>query len=100
MYKTILSRQAIKDLEKLKRAGTSYVRKAKLLIDIVSDNPYQTPPSYEKLVGDLQGFYSRRINEQHRFVYDVRPNSDNFLDENGLPYKGIVHVLRMWTHYE
>jgi len=100
MYKTILSRQAEKDLEKLKRAGTSYARKAKRLVDVVSDNPYQNPPPFEKLVGDLQGYYSRRINEQHRFIYDVLPNADNLKDEIGTPYKGIVHVLRMWTHYE
>jgi len=73
MYKSILSKQAVKDLEKLKRAGVSYAQKAKGLVDIVSNNPYQNPPPYEKLVGDLQGYYSRRINEQHRFVYDVLP---------------------------
>ncbi|MCL2420496.1 MAG: Txe/YoeB family addiction module toxin [Defluviitaleaceae bacterium] len=100
MYKAILSRQAVKDLEKLKRAGASYARKAKWLVNIVSSNPYQNPPPYEKLVGDLQGYYSRRINEQHRFIYDVLPNIDNLKDENGMLYKGIVHILRMWTHYE
>ena len=100
MYKTILSRQAEKDLEKLKRAGLSYARKAKNFADIVSENPYQNPPPYEKLVGDLQGYYSRRINEQHRFIYDVLPNTDNLKNENEIPYKGVVHILRMWTHYE
>ena len=100
MYKTVLSRQAVKDLEKLKRAGAIYVKKVQGLIKIVSVNPYQNPPPYEKLVGDLQGYYSRRINEQHRFIYDVLPNTDNLKDENGTPYIGVVHVLRMWTHYE
>ena len=100
MYKAILSRQSEKDLEKLRRAGASYVRKAKGFVDIVSNNPFQIPPPYEKLVGDLQGYYSRRINEQHRFIYDVLPNTNNLKDENGTAYKGIVHVLRMWTHYE
>jgi len=68
MHKVIFSRQAVKDLEKLKRAGTAYSEKAKMLAGIVSKNPYQNPPPYEKLVGDLQGYYSRRISEQHRFI--------------------------------
>jgi len=100
MYKVILSRQAEKDLSKLKRAGAAYTRKAKELVGIVTENPYQNPPPYEKLVGDLQGYYSRHINEQHRFIYDVLPNADNLTDAGGTPYKGIVHILRMWTHYE
>jgi Txe/YoeB family toxin of Txe-Axe toxin-antitoxin module len=51
-------------------------------------------------VGDLKGFYSRRINDQHRFVYAILPNDGNFMDERGIAYQGIVHVLKMWTHYE
>jgi len=98
VYKAILSRQALKDLDKLKRAGLS--RKAKELVGVVEENPYKNPPRYEKLMGDLQGYYSRRINDQHRFVYDVLPNNDSLTDKNGKLYKGIVHVLRMWTHYE
>ena len=100
MYKVILSRQAVKDLDKLKQAGAAYAKKAGELVGIVAANPCQNPPPYEKLVGDLQGYYSRRINEQHRFVYDVQPNTDNLMDKSGTPYNGIVHVLRMWTHYE
>ena len=100
MYKVLLSRQAVRDLEKLKHAGAVYTRKAKILVDIVAKNPYQNPPPYEKLVGDLQGFYSRRINEQHRFVYYVLPNKMNIINNNKMPYEGIVHVLKMWTHYE
>ena len=100
MYKVILSKQAINDLEKLKRAGKSYAKKARELVDIVKDNPWMNPPSYEKLVGDLQGYYSRRINDQHRFVYAVLPNDSNFVDEQGIPLQGIIHVLKMWTHYE
>jgi Txe/YoeB family toxin of toxin-antitoxin system len=99
MYKVILSKQAIKDLEKLKRAGKSYAKKAKELVDIVKDDPFMNPPSYEKLVGDLKGFYSRRINDQHRFVYAILPNDSNFVDEQGIAYQGIVNVLKMWTHY-
>jgi len=98
MYKVILTQQAFKDLEKLKRAG--YSKKAKELTEVVEENPYQNPPPYEKLVGDLQGFYSRRINDQHRYTYQVLPNTKNLSDSSGNPYKGIVHVLRMWTHYE
>jgi len=100
MYKVILSRQALKDLNKLKQAGAAYAIKAKELVGIVTKNPYQNPPPYEKLVGDLQGYYSRRINEQHRFIYCILQNADHLTDSNKTPYKGIVHVLRMWTHYE
>ena len=100
MYKVILSKQAVKDWEKLKSAGKSYAKKAKELIDMVKDNPWMNPPSYEKLVGDLQGFYSRRINDQHRFVYAVLPNDGNVVDDQGIAYQGVVHVLKMWTHYE
>ena len=100
MYKAILSKQALKDLEKLKRAGAAYASKAKELVDVVEENPFKNPPPYEKLVGDLRGFYSRKISEQHRFVYGVLPNDKNLTDEKGATYKGIVHVLRMWTHYE
>jgi len=98
VYKAIFTRQAVKDLEKLKRVG--YAKKAKELTAIVEVNPYQNPPPYEKLSGDLKGYYSRRINGQHRYVYDVLPNTKRLLDGNEEPYKGIVHVLRMWTHYE
>lgn len=86
MYKVILSRQALKDLEKLKAAGLS--GKARQLAEIVGNNPFQNPPPYEKLVGDLAGFYSRRINVKHRFVYTVEQQEK------------VVHVLSMWTHYE
>ncbi len=98
MHKAILSRQALKDLEKLKRAGLG--KKARELVAVVEESPFKTPPRYEKLVGDLKDYYSRRINDQHRFVYQVLPNADNLTDENDIPYTGIVHVLRMWTHYE
>ena len=98
MYKAILSKQAYKDFDKIKKIG--YGKKVKELISVVKINPYQTPPRYEKLVGDLKGYYSRRINDQHRFVYDVKANIDNLTDDKGNLYKGIVHVLRMWTHYE
>ena len=98
MFKVILSRQASKDFERIKQAELG--NKVKKLIEIVTLNPFQTPPKYEKLLGDLRGYYSRHINNQHRFIYDVLPNTNNLTDENNKPYKGIVHVLRMWTHYE
>ena len=78
--------QAQKDAIKLSRSGLK--NKAQELFDIVSKNPYGNPPPYEKLVGDLSGAYSRRINIQHRLVYQV------YEDEH------IVKIIRMWTHYE
>ena len=77
--------RAQKDAQKLAVAGLK--PKAKILLDILAENPVQNPPPYEKLVGDLAGAYSRRINIKHRLVYQV-------LEENGT-----VKVLRMWTHY-
>ena len=69
MYKIVFTKQAIKDLDNLKKVGIS--SKAKTLVDIIRDNPYQNPPRYEKLVGNLDGILSRRINIQHRLVYQV-----------------------------
>lgn len=85
-YTVKLTKKAQKDLPKLKSAGLS--KKAKELIDTISANPYQTPPSYEKLCGNLLGKYSRRINIQHRLVYSV------------LEEEKIIVVYSMWTHYE
>ena len=86
MYQVVFSRQALKDRRLIARAGLE--QRARALLDILTRNPFQTPPPYEKLVGDLSGFYSRRISRQHRLVYAVYP------DEK------IVKVLRLWTHYE
>jgi len=86
MYKVLLHKQAVKDLERLKQAGLA--DKAKALKEILGRNPFQTPPPYEKLVGNLAGAYSRRINIQHRLVYAVDEASKT------------VRILRMWTHYE
>lgn len=80
------AKQAQKDASKLAAAGLK--NKAQELLAIVAENPFQNPPPYEKLVGDLAGAYSRRINIQHRLVYQV------------LDAERIVKVLRMWTHYE
>ena len=82
----VYTQQAQKDAKKL---GSTYLKtKAQRLLDILAKNPYQNPPSYEKLVGDLAGAYSRRINIQHRLVYQV------------LDSIKAVKVLRMWTHYD
>ena len=98
MYYVELSRQAMKDRKLLKAAGLE--GKARLLLDILASDPLQFPPSYEKLSWDMRGSYSRRINAQHRLVYDVVDNSENILSPDGTPYEGIVRVKRMWTHYE
>ena len=82
----VYTKQAQKDSKKLRSAGLK--EKAEALHRILEINPYQTPPPYEKLVGDLAGAYSRRINIQHRLVYQV-------LDDIK-----IVKIMRMWTHYE
>lgn len=80
------TRQAVKDLELIKRNGLQgSVRK---LIDMVKENPYQNPPPFEKLVGDLAGAYSRRINIKHRMVY--------MIDEP----RHTVRIMRLWSHYE
>ena len=82
----VYTQQAQKYAKKL--GSTQLKTKAQRLLDILAKNPYQNPPSYEKLVGDLAGAYSRRINIQHRLVYQV------------LDSMKTVKVLRMWTHYE
>lgn len=95
MYRIFYTKQAIKDKDKLKASGLD--KKAKDLIDILRINPFQNPPRFEKLVGDLQGKCSRRINIQHRIVYQV---VEEPLEKDGIKYDGYVKVLRMWTHYE
>ncbi len=98
MYLVMFSRQADKDKKLLKAAGLE--SKAKNLLDMLMINPFQTPPRYEKLLGDMQGNFSRRINLQHRLVYDVIDNTEGILSPEGKSYNGIVRVKRMWTHYE
>ena len=97
-YKLKFTRQAEKDARLLERAGLD--KAAVKLLVVIKNNPFQNPPSYEKLHGDLKDSYSRRINKQHRIVYDVLLNNENLKDENGRLYKGIVKIIRMWTHYE
>lgn len=98
MYKIYFSPQAMKDKKRIEQAGLK--EKVKKLLDIVRVYPFQTPPAYEKLMGNLSGFYSRRINLQHRLVYQVLPNEDNLGDAKGEKYQGIVKIIRMWTHYD
>ncbi len=86
MYKIVYIKQAVKDISKLKNEGLA--KKAKSLIDILRENPFQNPPPYEKLVGDLQGAYSRRINIKHRLVYQV------------YDVEKIVKIISLWSHYE
>ena len=85
-WRVVFAGQAQKDAKKLVAAGLRST--ADRLLNILRENPYQTPPTFEKLVGDLAGAYSRRINIQHRLVYEI-------LDEDK-----VVKVIRMWTHYE
>ena len=84
-WKRVYTKQAQKDARKLASSGLKEKAQA---LQIIEKNPYQTPPPYEKLVGDLSGAYSRRINIQHRIVYQV------------LETEQLVKVLRLWTHYE
>ena len=82
----VFTTQAAKDAKKVRRSGLK--PKAEALLDILRADPFRSPPPFEKLVGDLAGAYSRRINIQHRLVYQV------------LKRERVVKVLRMWTHYE
>ncbi len=86
MYNIYYTKKALKDKDKLKSVGLSI--KALKLIELIKENPYQNPPPYEKLVGDMKGAYSRRLNIQHRLVYSV--------DES----EKAIKIIRMWTHYE
>ncbi len=85
-WEVVYAKNVQKDAQKLSANGLK--GKAQELLSIIKDNPFQNPPPYEKLVGDLSGAYSRRINIQHRLVYEV------------LQEQKIVKVLRMWSHYE
>jgi len=98
MYDIKLTRQAQKDAIKIERAGLK--PKTKEILKTVRGNPYDESQEFEKLKGVLNGAYSRRINRQHRFVYEILPNDENAKDTSGEPYKGIVKVVSMWTHYE
>ena len=85
-YKILFSKTAIKDKTKLKNSGLD--KNCMKILNLMINNPFCYPPSYEKLNGDLFGYYSRRINRQHRIIYKVVED------------KKEIHVIRMWTHYE
>ena len=97
MYDVQLTSHAAKDIKLLEQNGLK--PKALELLGIMRKNPFQNPPPYEKLMG-LKDTYSRRINKQHRIVYQALPNLDQKKDEDGNLYQGIVKIIRMWTHYE
>lgn len=86
-YKILITKAALKDKEKIK-GNKALKSKVKNLIELISKNPYESPPSFEKLKGDLDGLISRRINIQHRLVYEV------YEEEK------VVKIISMWTHYE
>ena len=85
-WRLVFTKQAQKDAKKLTASGLR--AKAEEIIQILRENPYQVPPTYEKLAGDLAGAYSRRINIQHRLIYQV------------LNDEKVIKIVRMWTHYE
>ena len=86
MYRIVYTKAALKDIPKLKAAHLD--TKAKDLIGVIRENPFQKPPGHEKLVGDLHGLYSRRINVQHRLVYEM------------LEEEKVVKIVSLWTQYE
>ena len=86
MYSIVYTKKAVKDIPYLQAAQLS--SKAKALIEIIREKPFQTPPPFEKLQGDLQGAYSRRINIKHRLVYEV------------IEAEQAVKIISMWSHYE
>jgi Txe/YoeB family toxin of toxin-antitoxin system len=87
-WRILYTRQAQKDARKLAAASPALKAKAQQLLALLEDDPYRNPPPFERLVGDLKGAISRRINIQHRLVYEV------------LEHDGVVKVLRLWTHYD
>lgn len=95
MYRIIYTKQAAKDAKKLKSCGLD--KKAKELIKVMRTNPFQNPPTFEKLIGNLEGYYSRRINIQHRIIFQVFEEKHIYDNKE---YQGYVKIIRMWTHYE
>ena len=87
-WRVVFSRQAQKDARKLASASPALKQRAQELIDLLSEDPWRSPPPFEALVGELRGAYSRRINIQHRLVYSVETDQQ------------LVKVLRLWSHYD
>ena len=86
MFEVVFSKQAVKDSKSLKKSNLR--SKAKEILSLLEEDPFVSPPLFEKLTGNLSGYYSRRLNQQHRIVYEVHKK------------KKIVRVIRLWTHYE
>jgi toxin YoeB len=85
-YRVVYGKQAVKDAKKLQQSPLA--AKAKTILHLLADDPFASPPHFEKLIGDLAGVYARRLNEQHRIVYQVYKKAR------------VVKILRLWTHYE
>lgn len=94
-WEVVFTKQAAKDAKTLRAAVLD--KKAKALVEAVRANPFVVPPTYEALVGNLSSLYSRRINLQHRFVYQVIEGKHG---KSGVAYEGLIRVVRMWTHYD
>lgn len=95
MYRTVYTKRSVEDIENLRAAGLS--NKAKKLIETIKQDPFVNPPPYEALVGNLDGFYSRRINIKHRLVYQIYGNK---IEIDEIKYEGTIKIVSMWTHYE
>lgn len=95
MYRIVYTKQAAKDIKNLKAAGLSI--KAKELIEVIRNDPFKNPLPYEGLVGNLDGFYSRRINIKHRLVYQIHGDK---IESDDIEFEGIIKIVRMWTNYE
>ena len=98
MFKVVYTAQARKDYQKAK--NSPLLAKVHELLAIIETNPFQNPPPFERLTGDLNGAFSRRINRQHRLVYEILNNETGLKDSSGKLFEGIVKTIRLWTHYE
>jgi Txe/YoeB family toxin of toxin-antitoxin system len=98
MFKLVYTAQARKDYQKAKNSPLR--AKVEKLLALLENNPLQTPPPFKRLTGDLNGALSRRIDQQHRLVYEILDNDADFKTPSGELYKGIVKTIRLWTHYE
>lgn len=98
MFDIRLTKQAEKDAVKVERTGLK--PKAAEIIAVIRKDPFEDSQGFERLKGGLKGSCSRRLNRQHRFVYEVLPNTDGSTDANGEVFEGIVKIISMWTHYE
>lgn len=95
MYRILYDKQTVKDIKNLKAARLD--KKAKQLIEIIRQDPFQNPPPFEGLLGSLSGYFSRRINIQHRLVYQV---FEKKVTVDDIEYDGTIKIIRMWSHYD